>query len=390
MPKRAYGSGRIYKLKGRKTWMLRYFVDGKRYVESSGTRDREEAKNILDKRIEAKRTHRIAGAGKVTFEDLAQFIVEDYRRKNRKTTSDLERRIRHLAGTFKKKRALSVGAAEIEGFIARRLQEGASNSEVNRELSVLRRMYSLGVQRGAIDSVPPISGHFLPEPPPRSGFFEPEEFRAVLARLPGHLRPPVHFAYLTGWRLQEILGLQWSQVDLVGGSINLSGADTKNRTPRRIYMEGQLLALVDEQWHDHLDGWQSCPFVFHSAGQRIRDPRHAWKRACFEAGFGEKYRDEPGRTRYRATKLLHDFRHTGVRNLVRSGVTESVAMTMVGHRTRAMLDRYNITGDRDLREAAEKQEQYQRELDRQMVGSPMCTEMCTGDQTDFEGDSIKH
>ena len=49
-----------------------------------------------------------------------------------------------------------------------------------------------------------------------------------------------------------------------------------------------------------------------------------------------------------------DFRRTAVRNVIRAGVSQKVAMELTGHLTPSVFDRYNITDDRDRRDAVAK------------------------------------
>ena len=138
------------------------------------------------------------------------------------------------------------------------------------------------------------------------------------------------------------------------GKISLKPEDTKNKEARVIYMEGELLEVINYQRALRDQKFPKCPWVFFGqTGERIKDLRKSWESACIKAGLcepltdeqGDTLKDQNGESILVATKLFHDFRRTGLRNMVRAGVPERVAMMISGHKTRRVFERYNIVNE---------------------------------------------
>lgn len=196
----------------------------------------------------------------------------------------------------------------------------------------------------------------------RSGFFEADDFAAVLKELPEALRPVMSFAYLTGWRVRsEVLTLTWDRVDFAHGLVRLEPNTTKNDEPRTFPFDAlpELAALLQDrrattQALERSEG-KIIPHVFHRHGRPIKNYYRAWEKACRLAARGGS--SEPLAQVVRPQlvgRIVHDFRRTAVRNLVRAGVTEQVAMRLTGHKTREVFERYNITNEADLRAGVAK------------------------------------
>ena len=100
--------------------------------------------------------------------------------------------------------------------------------------------------------------------------------------------------------------------------------------------------------------YPACPWVFFREGQPILNFRKSWDTACEAAGLWDRAKKRPKR-------IFHDLRRTGVRNLIRAGVPEKVAMLISSHKTRSVFERYNIVDERDVIEAMGRLDAYTRE-----------------------------
>jgi integrase len=142
-------------------------------------------------------------------------------------------------------------------------------------------------------------------------------------------------------------------VDFAGGTVRLDPGTTKNREGRVVVLTADLKRILVAQWEEARaivvkrnpeatprEVQAAVPWVFNREGERIKSFRRAWLTACKASGL--------------LGRIPHDFRRTAVRNMVRAGIPERVAMMISGHKTRSVFERYNIVSEGDLRAAAER------------------------------------
>lgn len=326
--------GMLYK-RG-KVWWIQYYRRGKLFRESS----RSPLKSIAAALLKIREGDAAAGrmptlhAEKTTFDDLVKLHRQDLE-INGKETWRADHYIAHLNRSFADLLAAEITTPRINDYILKRKSEGAANGTINRELRGLGRMFKIASQQ-----TPPLVLYMpniphLREDNIRKGFFTETEYRTLRAALPDYLKVPLTIGYWTGMRAGEILNLKWDQINLEEGWIRLEPGTTKNGHGRTVPLVAEVRdALADWKETNQTD-YPGCPWACHYRGKRLQKiPKRMWRETCEKTGM-------PG-------KLFHDLRRTAVRNMVRAGISERIAMEISGHRTRAVFDRYDIVTESDL------------------------------------------
>jgi integrase len=285
-------------------------------------------------------------------ENVAQAQCGDAIAKHGKSLKDFADPIvrSHLRPYFGRMRATAFTTPDVQEYMEDRRDAGAANATINRECALLRRAFNLGRPQTPpkVRFVPYIPR--LKEDNVRKGFLEHSQFVDLRQALPDEIKPVLTFAYYTGCRREEILSLVGSQVDLARRIVRLEPGTTKNDEERNLPLVPELFETLAMQRSIRDVKYPECQWVFFRRGRRIRDFRGAWEIACKTA----KLVDAEGNP----TRIFHDLRRTGVRNLIRAGIPERVAMVISGHKSRSVFERYNIVSERDLQEAARRLENY--------------------------------
>jgi integrase len=327
-------------------WWMRFRQHGRPVRQPSGTTSERTARRLLRE----KEGRIILGlpvnpqTDRLTLTDGLELIRRDYQTNGRKSARTLEARVVHLLHYFDGASILGrIQTAHVEAYKAARLEAGAEPSTVNREIAVLARIGALARQQHSLHVGFIVRA--LEERNTRTGFFEEHHFKAVCAHLRPELAALARVAYVTGWRRGELLSRQWRHIDFDAGWLRLEPEETKNRDGRMFPLVQGLRDVLQGQ-HERVAAIQRAtgriiPWVFvMDDGRPVRDFKRSWTTARRRAGV-------PGR-------LFHDFRRTAVRNLIRAGIPETVAMKLTGHRTRSVFQRYAIVEEGMLKEAGER------------------------------------
>jgi len=250
---------RLYRRPDSKVWWMAFNYDGKEIRQSTGTSVKKKARLVLDERCgDIRDANYVENQEDVTFHDLKEWILEDYRDNGLRSINTLQHNLKTLERFFGCYHATKITVDRVNVYRSTMLREGLSKATINRHVAALSRMFTLGVKRQRLRHKPKFE--MYEENNARQGFLSHAEFQAL---------------------------------------------------------------------YPHLDDW---------------DFRKTWCRARQAAKC--------------AFLLVHDFRRSAVKNLIRARVPEKVAMEITGHRTRSVFDRYHIVDESDMRAALEQTQAY--------------------------------
>jgi hypothetical protein len=139
----------------------------------------------------------------------------------------------------------------------------------------------------------------------------------------------------------------------------LNPGETKNDDGREVTMTPLLRAFLQEC----VRGKQPDDFVLtRKDGRPVGDFRGVWATATANANV--------------SGLLFHDLRRTAVRNMIRAGIPERVAIQISGHKTRSIFDRYNIVSEADITEAVTKLSQRTIRVEPEIMEEEACKQTC--------------
>jgi len=322
---------------GMERWYVYYRIQGKRIREcvqhAQGRADALKALSLKvadafrgehGLRLEPKR---------IGFMDFAAEFIEKYAKPNKRSWRDDLYALKTLNRFFGKLFLHEVTAFDIESFKAARVKE-VSKSRVNRNLDLVKKLFSLACDWGYLEESPARKVKKFPvfnvvERILKRG----EQVRLLEASAP-HLRPVLIALLNTGCRKSEILGLEWGQIDFQQRQIRVER--TKSGRDRFIPINSVLFSVLESL--QAVDGQSEYVFLGPD-GKAMRDIKTSFKTACRQAGI-EGMR-------------IHDLRHTAASRMVEAGIDLPTVSKILGHASITTTMRYAHPTSENMKRAAE-------------------------------------
>jgi integrase len=343
MPKRKTNG--LFKRGDSQFWWISY-VDGrgKRTRRSAQTVDRKEAEALLAKCKLESHQERVWGETSLnepldySFDEtlLLYIKAKDVGRRTKSTAKNLYR-------YFTGKSMLEIGDIDVKEYIRSRLNEGVVAGTINKELGLLSAAINFAKIEYGWELKNPVAGKKLQEPEGVVRWITPEEANRLINAAKSITRSPwledfIRLALNTGCRAGELLGLEWSRVDLERGLFILEAKHQKNRRRNSVPLNSEAILALKARAEFRIKYCPNTPWVFCSKnGNQLQSLKNSWSTACKLAGI-ENFR-------------IHDQLHTFASWLVMENVPLYTVSKVLRHSTVKMTEKYAHLNPDNLRDA---------------------------------------
>jgi len=332
----------MFKRKDSGLWWMSIRHNGRRIQKSLETSDKKlaqaiEARIKIDV-VEGSYFEKLIGRNK-TFKDMVDKFLKEYAPK---VSSNMQRSyttsLKHLNPFFGESNLLSISPKMVSRYKVLRNDEGAAPATINRELSMLSKAFNLCVKEWEWVKDNPASR--VPkekENNERDRWLTEDEEKTILDNSPEWLREIIIFNLNTGLRLQELLLLEWSRVNLLRRTILIK--ETKNNNPKTLPLNKIALDVLNQR--SKVKSIKNDYVFLNSNGKKINPSvlRVSFYAVLKKVGIENLW--------------LHDLRRTFATRLAQAGVDLYKISKLLGHKDIKMAQRYAHHCPDSLRDGVE-------------------------------------
>ena len=301
------------------TWRIDFTTpSGQRIRCSARTEDKKKAQELHDKlKAESWRVDKIGEKQKRSWDEAALKWLQE---TSHKKTHLMDVATMRWLQPFFRGKLLTDLTRDVIAEVGANKRKNASAATANRVLALIRAILRRAeLEWEWIEKAPRV--RLYPEPKGRVRWLKPEQVQILLSELPEHLAEMVKFSLATGLRQANVLGLEWSQVDVQRNVAWIHADQAKGGKDIHVSLNATALQVLEKRVGIH------PKFVFTYKDKSIGQvSTKAWYNALKRAGI-ENFR-------------WHDLRHTWASWLAQGGVPLNVLQEMGAWQSAEMVRRY--------------------------------------------------
>lgn len=319
---------------------------GQRIKRSTETTDHKEAQALEAKwRLEAREERLWGKQPSRSFDELLLRYFKAVEGEKRSVVRDAYS-AKPLRAFFTGRELQTLKRADVRSYIDKRKGQGVKGATINREIGLLSSAINYARREWDWEIQNPAEAMRLKEGEGRRRFATVEQAAALIRAAERHKWAPyladlIRLALNTGCRRGELLGLEWSRIDLEAKTLRLGGKDTKNGKARLVPLNNEACLSLQSRFSYREAHCPESPWVFTTkGGVRLNTVQSSWEAVLREVGLEDFH--------------FHDLRHTCGSWLVQAGVPLFDVKEVLGHSTIRMTERYAHFAPENVRAAVDR------------------------------------